>query len=140
MALPYASKVFGFLQDLNIDMPPMKLVNSGRLIAYIDRAWDGHAALQAQINAALPSFKKARPETNMLAVQLLTQVGAGKQPSRQGPHTGGEMPPLKRPPHATLIRLPPRDALDLGEPDVLITGGGPAGLGAALGARARAQA
>ena len=44
------------------------------------------------------------------------------------------MPPLKRPPHATSIRLPPRDALDLGEADVLIAGGGPAGLGAALGA------
>ncbi len=44
------------------------------------------------------------------------------------------MPPLKRPPHATQIRLPPRDALDLGEADVLIAGGGPAGLGAALGA------
>ena len=79
VALPYASKVFGFLQDLNIDMPPMKLVNSGRLIAYIDRAWDGHAALQAQINAALPALKKRAQETNMLAVQLLTQVGAGKQ-------------------------------------------------------------
>ena len=44
------------------------------------------------------------------------------------------MPPLKRPPHAASIRLPPRDALDLGEADVLIAGGGPAGLGAALGA------
>lgn len=46
------------------------------------------------------------------------------------------MPPFRRPPHAAPTRLPPREALDLGETDVLIAGGGPAGLGAALGAAA----
>ncbi len=44
------------------------------------------------------------------------------------------MPPLKRPPLAAAVELPPRDAIDMGETDVLVTGGGPAGLGAALGA------
>ena len=63
----------------------MKLVNSGRLIAYIDRAWDSYAALQAQISAALPALKKRAQETNMLAVQLLTRVGAGKQHVVAGP-------------------------------------------------------
>jgi polysaccharide pyruvyl transferase WcaK-like protein len=79
VALPYASKVFGFLQDLKIDMPPMKLVNSGRLIAYIDRAWDTYTSLQTQINAALPTLKKRALETNMLAVQFLMQLGGGRQ-------------------------------------------------------------
>jgi hypothetical protein len=45
------------------------------------------------------------------------------------------MPTLKRPDDgAPRIDLPPRDALLAGETDVLVVGGGPAGLGAALGA------
>ncbi|HKX37302.1 MAG TPA: FAD-dependent oxidoreductase, partial [Burkholderiales bacterium] len=44
------------------------------------------------------------------------------------------MPTLKRPDGAPTIELPPRAALLAGETDVLVVGGGPAGLGAALGA------
>lgn len=72
VALPYASKVFGFLEDLGINMPPLQLVNSGRLIAYIDRSWDMYSSLQMQIKRALPPLKKRAQETNTIAVQLLT--------------------------------------------------------------------
>jgi hypothetical protein len=44
------------------------------------------------------------------------------------------VPTLKRPDDAPRIELPPRDALLAGDTDVLVVGGGPAGLGAALGA------
>jgi hypothetical protein len=44
------------------------------------------------------------------------------------------MPPLARPSHPHSITLPPRTAAIVAEPDVLVVGGGPAGLGAALGA------
>ena len=44
------------------------------------------------------------------------------------------MPTLKRPDGAPSVELPPRQALLAGEADVLVVGGGPAGLGAALGA------
>src|SRR3989440_12088229 len=44
------------------------------------------------------------------------------------------MPSLKRPEDARRIALPPRQALLAGETDVLVVGGGPAGLGAAIGA------
>jgi glycine/D-amino acid oxidase-like deaminating enzyme len=44
------------------------------------------------------------------------------------------MPALARPPRAVTIMLPPREALLAGEADVLVVGGGPAGIGAALGA------
>src|ERR671914_1914623 len=44
------------------------------------------------------------------------------------------MPTLKRPDGAPTIELPPRDALLAGDTDVLVVGGGRAGLGAALGA------
>jgi hypothetical protein len=44
------------------------------------------------------------------------------------------MPSLKRPENPRRIELPPRRALLAAETDVLVVGGGPAGLGAALGA------
>jgi FAD-dependent oxidoreductase family protein len=44
------------------------------------------------------------------------------------------MPPLRRPERATSVQLPPREALVAGDADVLVVGGGPAGLGAAVGA------
>jgi hypothetical protein len=44
------------------------------------------------------------------------------------------MPPLGHPERRRTIELPPRSALHGGEADVLVVGGGPSGLGAALGA------
>ncbi|MGH7575445.1 MAG: FAD-dependent oxidoreductase [Longimicrobiales bacterium] len=44
------------------------------------------------------------------------------------------MPVLRRPDAHTTIELPPRHATLAGECDVLVVGGGPAGLGAAVGA------
>lgn len=44
------------------------------------------------------------------------------------------MPPLPRPDELRTIVLPERTAVVAGEADVLVVGGGPAGLGAALGA------
>jgi glycine/D-amino acid oxidase-like deaminating enzyme len=44
------------------------------------------------------------------------------------------MPALTRPSHPETITLPPRTALVATDTDVLVVGGGPAGIGAALGA------
>ena len=44
------------------------------------------------------------------------------------------MPSLKRPEDAERVELPPRRAIVAADTDVLVVGGGPAGLGAALGA------
>jgi NADPH-dependent 2,4-dienoyl-CoA reductase/sulfur reductase-like enzyme len=44
------------------------------------------------------------------------------------------LPALKRPDEAVRLTLPPRQALLAGEADVLVVGGGPAGLGAAIAA------
>ena len=44
------------------------------------------------------------------------------------------MPALARPSSPSLVNLPPRTAQLAAETDVLVVGGGPAGLGAALGA------
>ena len=44
------------------------------------------------------------------------------------------MPPLQRPDRPQTVMLPPREATVAGETEVLVVGGGPAGLGAAVGA------
>jgi polysaccharide pyruvyl transferase CsaB len=79
VALPYASKVSGFLEDLHIEMPPLKLVNAGRLLAYIDQSWDTREALRTQIERALPAVQARARETNKMLVQLLT----GEPPAAQ---------------------------------------------------------
>jgi polysaccharide pyruvyl transferase CsaB len=71
VALPYASKVTGFLDALEMPMPPLQQVNAGRLIAHIDRSWDLHADLQARIDRALPTLQERARETNKIAVRLL---------------------------------------------------------------------
>jgi polysaccharide pyruvyl transferase CsaB len=71
VALPYASKVAGFLEDLEITAPPFKLVNAGRLIAYLDHCWDHREAMKKRIAAGLPKLKERSRETHRLAVELL---------------------------------------------------------------------
>ena len=77
VALPYAPKVGGFLEDLKIEMPPWQQVNAGRLIAYIDHAWDRRKLLQARIGRALPALRERALQTNEIAVRLLTQSVVG---------------------------------------------------------------
>ncbi len=72
VALPYASKVSGFLEDLEIATPPIELVNAGRLIAYLDECWDRKDALRAHIAAMLPALKARAQETQRIALELLT--------------------------------------------------------------------
>jgi polysaccharide pyruvyl transferase CsaB len=74
VALPYASKVTGLLEELHIEMPPLQLVNSGRLIAYIDRSWDQRNLLKTRIKRGLPALKERALETNRLAVELLKKI------------------------------------------------------------------
>jgi polysaccharide pyruvyl transferase CsaB len=77
VALPYAPKVSGFLEDLNITMPPFQQVNAGRLIAHVDHAWDRRRQLQAKIRRALPPLKERARESNAIAVRLLSKPVVG---------------------------------------------------------------
>jgi polysaccharide pyruvyl transferase CsaB len=77
VALPYAPKVHGFLEDLNISMPPFAQVSAGRLIAHIDHAWDRRRQLQTKIRRALPALKERALESNAIAVRLLSKPVVG---------------------------------------------------------------
>lgn len=71
VALPYASKIAGFLEALDIQMPPLQLVNAGRLIAHIDYYWDKQEELKAQVRKKLPALKEQSSRTNHLLMNLL---------------------------------------------------------------------
>lgn len=81
VALPYASKVTGFLEDLGIEMPPLQLVNAGRLIAYIDHSWDTRDKVCEQIERALPELQRRARRPNELAVQLLRARRTADEPT-----------------------------------------------------------
>ena len=72
VALPYAGKVSGFLEALNLPSPPLHLVNPGRLIAHLDESWDRRRSMRTRIAESLPPLQERAKETNRLAIELLT--------------------------------------------------------------------
>lgn len=71
VALPYASKVMGFLEDVEMESPPLRLVNAGRLIAHIDQCWDRRRPLRAAIRRSVPVLQRRAEETGVIAARLL---------------------------------------------------------------------
>jgi polysaccharide pyruvyl transferase CsaB len=76
VALPYASKVHGFLDEFKIEAPPLKLVNAGRLLAHIDQCWDRRRSLEARIERTVPKLKE-RARKNQ---EILSSILSGRAP------------------------------------------------------------
>ena len=76
VALPYASKVEGFLEDLDMPMPPLKDVTTGGLIAFVDRAWDIQGELRRKVRERLPQLQERARETNRIVVRVLSETHA----------------------------------------------------------------
>jgi polysaccharide pyruvyl transferase WcaK-like protein len=72
VALPYAGKVSGFLEALDLVAPPLNLVNPGRLIAYLDESWDRRRSMRTRIGETLPALQERSRETHRIALSLLT--------------------------------------------------------------------
>jgi polysaccharide pyruvyl transferase CsaB len=71
MALPYATKVTGFLEELRLRTPTLYNVSAGQLIANIDRTWDERDAVRDRLSASLPDLQRRARINNELAVGLL---------------------------------------------------------------------
>jgi polysaccharide pyruvyl transferase WcaK-like protein len=71
VALPYAGKVQGFLEALELPSPPLNLVNAGRLIAHLDESWDRRRSMRTKINAKLPELQERARETHRMLLKLL---------------------------------------------------------------------
>jgi polysaccharide pyruvyl transferase CsaB len=72
VALPYAGKVSGFLEDLKVPTPPLQLVNAGRLIAHLDQSWDGRRGMKALLARTVPALQTRAQETHKRLLELLT--------------------------------------------------------------------
>jgi polysaccharide pyruvyl transferase CsaB len=73
VALPYATKVSGLLDELQVPMPPLNHVDSGLVNAYIDKAWDNRKTTKIKIEQLLPELKRLATENNRMAIDLLTR-------------------------------------------------------------------
>ncbi|MBD3317565.1 MAG: polysaccharide pyruvyl transferase [Chitinivibrionales bacterium] len=71
VGLPYSPKVHAFLEDMEMDEPPINLVSSGRLIAHIDEAWDNRAHVVNHIGGRLPALRARAAKNIEIAVDLL---------------------------------------------------------------------
>jgi polysaccharide pyruvyl transferase CsaB len=73
VALPYAGKVGGFLDDLKLPAPPMQLVNPGRLIAHIDDSWDNRRAMRATLQKTVPPLQERARETMNILLRVIDE-------------------------------------------------------------------
>ena len=71
VALPYAGKVAGFLEDLNLPAPPLNLVNPGRLCAHLDQSFDDRRTLKALLAKSVPVLQERSRQTIKVAQRLL---------------------------------------------------------------------
>jgi polysaccharide pyruvyl transferase WcaK-like protein len=84
-ALPYASKVTGLLEDLEVETPPLEGTGIGQLIARIDRSWDTRRELRSKIAARLPDLRSRAARSNELLVALLGRGHArGERDGNEG--------------------------------------------------------
>ncbi|MBE0475696.1 MAG: polysaccharide pyruvyl transferase family protein [Coriobacteriia bacterium] len=74
VALPYASKVMGFVEELQMETPPLQNLSIGQLLAYIDRSWDRQEALRSLVDRGLPQLQERARDNNRLVIQVLEGV------------------------------------------------------------------
>jgi polysaccharide pyruvyl transferase CsaB len=73
VALPYAGKVAGFLEDLKLPAPPLNLVNPGRLCAHLDASWDDRRRVKAVLAKSLPALQERSRQTIKVALDVLNK-------------------------------------------------------------------
>jgi hypothetical protein len=62
------------MEDLEMEMPPLKQVSTGRLIAHLDRSWDQRDEVRKHIRSRLPALQdRARLTQRLLADALATR-------------------------------------------------------------------
>jgi polysaccharide pyruvyl transferase WcaK-like protein len=74
-ALPYASKVTGLLEDLDMPTPPLGNVGIGQLIARIDASWDTREQIRTKLRDQVPALRTRAQQTNKLLLGLLKDGG-----------------------------------------------------------------
>ncbi len=83
--LPYASKVTGLLEDLELDTPPLDSIGIGELIGRIDRKWDTRDETRARIAERVPGLRQRARLTNEALVRLLQRSANAALTGSPGP-------------------------------------------------------
>jgi polysaccharide pyruvyl transferase CsaB len=69
--LPYASKITGLLEDLDMDTPPLGSIGIGQLLGRIDRKWDTREEIRARLGERVPALRQRARQTNDALLRLL---------------------------------------------------------------------
>lgn len=80
-ALPYATKVNGLLEDLNMPSPALSAIGIGQLIANVDRSWDTRHEIRGMIQERIPALKIRAARTNELLLEVLADRTAEERPA-----------------------------------------------------------
>jgi polysaccharide pyruvyl transferase CsaB len=84
VALPYATKVSGYLSDLDMPMPPIAALNVGKLCAFLDRSWDTRERIRKRLEDKLPGLRKRAKVTNQILCELLRHLSPEQETSKPG--------------------------------------------------------
>ncbi|HWP60420.1 MAG TPA: polysaccharide pyruvyl transferase family protein [Candidatus Acidoferrales bacterium] len=74
VALPYATKVSGFLADLEMPTPPIAALNVGKLCAFLDRSWDTKDRIKKRLEEKVPPLQERARRTNEILCDLLRSL------------------------------------------------------------------
>ena len=96
VALPYASKVAGFLEALKLPPPPVHRAGVGELLAQIDRTWDRREELTACIQAGMAELKRRARTDIRFALSLLRHIASPELLEQEDlfPRTPGQRHPF----------------------------------------------
>jgi polysaccharide pyruvyl transferase CsaB len=88
-ALPYASKVTGLLEDLEMPMPPLGNIGIGQLIARIDASWDTRAEIRTKLRERVPALRTRAQQTNEFLLGLLQERRPNRSDVAESPEVAG---------------------------------------------------
>lgn len=71
LPLPYASKVKGLINELELPYVPIDEMNTGKLCASLDRAWDNRKQIENQLLEKIPQLKEKAELTNKMLLDLV---------------------------------------------------------------------
>lgn len=74
ISLPYASKVKGFLEDLELPFTPIEKWNTGKLCAVIDNAWDYRRSIKKKLKEKLPPLIEKAKGSNKILIDFLNNL------------------------------------------------------------------
>ncbi len=75
LALPYASKVSGLLDALELPAPSTLQEHAGPLLAALDRLWDTRDTMRTELRQRVPAVQEQARLTSSIAVSLLDEHG-----------------------------------------------------------------